>query len=104
MILCSTHIRYHHLMSAPSWVATAGSCSGYVLAGGRSTRMGRDKALLPLGDSTLLDHVAHCVRQAAGNVTIIGPPDRYAGLGYPVAADLVNDSGPLGGVYTALSI
>src|SRR5271163_1224329 len=104
MRLCPTHIRYHHLMSAPPWVASGSSCSGYVLAGGRSTRMGRDKALLPLGDSTLLDHVAQCVRQAAGNVTIIGPPDRYASLGYPVTADLVTNCGPLGGLYTALSI
>jgi molybdopterin-guanine dinucleotide biosynthesis protein A len=78
--------------------------SGFVLAGGQSTRMGRDKALLPFGRSTLLDHIAKTVEAAAGNVTVIGPPDRYGKLGYPVVPDLVQNSGPLGGLYTALSI
>jgi phospholipid/cholesterol/gamma-HCH transport system ATP-binding protein len=80
------------------------SGAGFVLVGGRSTRMGRDKALLPLGPDTLLGYVANCVKQAAGSVTLIGPPDRYQDLGYPVVADLVDDRGPLGGVFTALSV
>ena len=78
--------------------------AGFVLAGGRSSRMGRDKALLPLGDSTLVEQVAARIRAATGNVTLIGPPERYGGLGHPVVGDLVEGCGPLGGVYTALSI
>jgi molybdopterin-guanine dinucleotide biosynthesis protein A len=78
--------------------------SGFVLAGGRSSRMGRDKALLPLGDRTLLEQAAVRVRAAAGDVTLIGPPERYAGLGYPVVPDSVEKCGPIGGLYTALSI
>ncbi len=78
--------------------------SGFVLAGGRSSRMGRDKALLPAGGRTLIEQVAGRVRAAAGQVTLIGPPERYAGLGFRVVADLVEDCGPLGGLYTALSI
>jgi molybdopterin-guanine dinucleotide biosynthesis protein A len=78
--------------------------AGFVLVGGRSSRMGRDKALLRLGDSTLVELVAARVRAAAGNVTLIGPSERYGGLGYPVVGDLVEACGPLGGVYTALSI
>ena len=77
---------------------------GFVLAGGRSSRMGRDKALLPLDGSTLLEQIAARVRAAAGSVTLIGPPERYSGLGLPVAADLIEDCGPIGGVYTALRI
>jgi molybdopterin-guanine dinucleotide biosynthesis protein A len=78
--------------------------SGFVLAGGRSSRMGRDKALLPAGDRTLIDQIASRVRAAAGNVTLIGPPERYAALGYPVMPDRVENCGPIGGLYTALSI
>jgi molybdenum cofactor guanylyltransferase len=84
---------YHHLMR-----------SGFVLAGGRSSRMGRDKALLPAGDRTLIEQVAARVFAAAGRVTLIGPPERYASLGYAVVADRVENLGPIGGLYTALSI
>ncbi len=85
-------------MSAPR-VARA----GFVLVGGHSSRMGRDKALLPLNGSTLIDQVASRVRLAAGTVTLVGSPERYGTLGYPVVPDCVEGCGPLGGVYTALS-
>lgn len=64
--------------------------------------MGRDKALLEFEGSTLAARIAECVRGVAGNVTLIGPPDRYRSLGYTVIADRVTECGPLGGVYTAL--
>jgi molybdopterin-guanine dinucleotide biosynthesis protein A len=65
--------------------------------------MGRDKALLPYKGTTLVEHVARVVEQAAGNVALIAPA-RYATLGYPVYADKVPPCGPLGGLYTALTI
>ena len=68
------------------------SRAGFVLAGGRSSRMGRDKALLPLDGHTLVDHIAGLVQRAAGNVTLIGPPERYATLGYPVIPDLIDNA------------
>jgi molybdopterin-guanine dinucleotide biosynthesis protein A len=77
---------------------------GFVLTGGRSSRMGRDKALLPVDRSTLVEQVAARVRAVAGSVTLIGAPERYTGLGLPVAADLIEGCGPIGGVYTALRI
>jgi molybdopterin-guanine dinucleotide biosynthesis protein A len=79
------------------------SRGGFVLVGGHSTRMGRDKALLEFEGSTLAGRIAECVRRVAGNVTLIGPPDRYRELGYTVVPDRVPRCGPLGGVYTALS-
>jgi molybdenum cofactor guanylyltransferase len=78
--------------------------AGFVLAGGRSSRMGRDKALLPLGDETMLDRVTRIVRDAAGSVTLIAPPDRYATLGVRVIPDKIENCGPLSGLFTALSI
>jgi molybdopterin-guanine dinucleotide biosynthesis protein A len=64
--------------------------------------MGRDKALLPLGSSTLAAHIATQIREAAGNVTLVGPPERYAHLGFPVIPDAIPGCGPLGGLLTAL--
>lgn len=78
------------------------SRAGFVLVGGNSSRMGRDKALLEFQGETLAARVAECVRQAAGSVTLIGPPERYRELGYNVIADRAPGLGPLGGVYTAL--
>ena len=77
--------------------------AGFVLTGGESRRMGRDKALLrgPSG-VPLAAQIADSVREAAGSVVLIGPPERYTHLGFPVLADRVPACGPLGGLYTAL--
>jgi len=77
--------------------------AGFVLAGGRSSRMGWDKALLPYHDTVLVDWIARQVESAAGSVTLIGPPERYLFLGRPVLADLRPGLGPLAGIETALS-
>jgi molybdopterin-guanine dinucleotide biosynthesis protein A len=78
--------------------------SGFVLVGGASRPMGRDKALLPLERATMVEEIAARVRGAAGNVTLIGSPEKYAHLGLPVVADEIEHCGPLGGLYTALRI
>jgi molybdenum cofactor guanylyltransferase len=77
--------------------------SGFVLVGGASSRMGRDKALLPVGGRTLVEDIAAQVRAAAGSVCLIGAPQKYGHLGLPVVADKIENCGPLGGLYTALS-
>jgi molybdopterin-guanine dinucleotide biosynthesis protein A len=77
--------------------------AGFVLVGGQSSRMGKDKALLPYRGKTLVEHVASTVRDAAGSVTLVGPADRYAGLAYSVVPDAVPECGPLGGILTALA-
>jgi len=46
--------------------------------------------------------VARAVLRSAGSVSVIGPPERYGHLGYPMVADAFPDFGPLGGIYTAL--
>ena len=73
------------------------SVQGFVAAGGASSRMGRDKALLGWESSTLLEHAIERVRRACGDATVLCGPqarfedkariviDRFAGLG-PLAA------------------
>lgn len=78
------------------------SRAGYLLAGGKSSRMGRDKALLPFHGATLGAHVAAVVAAAAGSMTVVGDPEKYASLGYPVLPDRSPGAGPLGGIETAL--
>jgi molybdopterin-guanine dinucleotide biosynthesis protein A len=79
-------------------------CAGFVLAGGRSSRMGRDKALLPFKGRTLIDHIAAQVHQAAGNITLVGNPARYSYFGYPVIEDILPGHGPLSGIHAALTV
>lgn len=76
--------------------------AGYVLVGGKSSRMGRDKALLPYGGRALAEHVAARVKAAAGWAGLVGQPQRYGALGYPVIPDVFPDRGPLGGIQAAL--
>lgn len=77
--------------------------AGFVLVGGNSTRMGRDKALLPCRGATLVECVAAQVEAAAGSVALVGHPERYRALRYRLIPDLSPDCGPLGGLEAALS-
>lgn len=74
-----------------------------VLAGGQSRRMGRDKALLPLGDQTLIERVLAAARPLACPGLIVGDPTTHSHFGWPVLSDHHPGRGPLGGLYTALS-
>ncbi len=78
--------------------------AGFVLTGGRSRRMGRDKALLPSSGQTLCEHIGDVVGAAATRVFLVGHPERYSHLKYPCIADIHPDLGPLSGLETALSL
>lgn len=79
---------------------------GVVLAGGLATRMGGgDKALLRLGQGTVLDQVlARLAPQVAGlALNANGDPARFADLGLPVIPDSIDGfAGPLAGVLAGL--
>ena len=77
--------------------------AGFVLAGGRSSRMGRDKALLELEGQALLERAARRVLAAAGSVAVVGMPERHARFGWPVVEDLRPGEGPLAGIEAALA-
>src|SRR5262245_43368966 len=76
---------------------------GFAVAGGRSQRMGQDKALLPWGTTTLLDHTLARLAEVCVEVRILsGPEPRYADRGVPVDADTLPDAGPLAGLLAGL--
>jgi molybdopterin-guanine dinucleotide biosynthesis protein A len=69
------------------------STNGFVLAGGQSRRMRRDKAALPWGAGSLLDHMIQLLSTVAGRVRVVGRGE---------LPDNVPGKGPLGGILTAL--
>ncbi len=75
-----------------------------IIAGGQSRRMGRDKAFVELGGSTLIERVSQ--RSAdlgqAETILITNKPADYAHLGLPMFRDALPGKGSLGGIYTAL--
>jgi molybdopterin-guanine dinucleotide biosynthesis protein A len=76
--------------------------TAFVLAGGKSSRMGSDKAFLRLGDETLLAGALKAARSVAAEVLIVGDAKKLAGFGR-VVEDVYCHCGPLGGIHAALS-
>lgn len=77
--------------------------AGFVLVGGNSARMGRDKARLPIESHLLIEDVAAKVACITKNVALIGGADRYTELPFENFPDLRTGKGPLAGVEAALS-
>jgi molybdenum cofactor guanylyltransferase len=76
--------------------------AGFVLAGGRSTRMGADKALVELAGRPLVTHALRILRDAGLSASIAGARSSLAAYA-PVVEDASADSGPLAGVCAALA-
>ncbi|MGI9102433.1 MAG: molybdenum cofactor guanylyltransferase [Terriglobales bacterium] len=78
--------------------------AAFVLAGGKSSRMGKDKAFLELDGRTLLERALELARSVSGEVSVVGPRAKFAGHGYgPIIEDVFPNCGPLAGIHAALS-
>lgn len=75
--------------------------TAFVLAGGKSSRMGADKAFLELNGRTLLERALELARNVAEEVRIVGERARFAAFA-PVVGDEFAGRGPLGGIHAAL--
>lgn len=77
-----------------------------ILAGGKSSRMGQDKALLKFGEKTILEHLLALVNPLFSEaLVIVNDPTKLRGLdlaGTEVREDGVKDRGPLAAIYTGL--
>jgi len=82
--------------------ASENALTGFVLAGGESTRMGSDKAFLQVGGEILLARALRLAGAVCAEVRIVGS---LAGLsGYAaVVGDIYRKRGPLGGIHAALT-
>jgi molybdopterin-guanine dinucleotide biosynthesis protein A len=78
------------------------SASAIVLCGGRSTRMGQDKALLPFGGEILLARVVRIVRGVADEVVLVTREGQALPDGFEAVRDPAEGLGPLAGIATGL--
>jgi molybdopterin-guanine dinucleotide biosynthesis protein A len=77
--------------------------SGIILAGGKSSRYGRNKALVEINGIRLIERVIRVMEPLFGRLIIItNTPQDYAYLKLPMVEDLIKGLGPLGGVFTGL--
>ena len=89
-------------------MAAKPSTSGIVLAGGLSRRLGRDKAVEPLGGEPLISRVIGRLSQVTDQtVVVVNSPERAVALPLNgtvrTAVDIYPDGGSLGGIFTGLS-
>src|SRR5256885_5530307 len=80
---------------------TSANVTAFILAGGKSTRMGTDKALVALDGRTLLARTLDLARSVVTDVRIVGDSGKFAAFA-PVVEDVFRECGPLGGIHAAL--
>ncbi|MBU0733845.1 MAG: molybdenum cofactor guanylyltransferase [Proteobacteria bacterium] len=79
--------------------------SGVVLAGGRSIRYGKNKALVKVRGVPLIERVLDVMGSVFHRVIIItNMPNQYSYLKLPMYEDIIKGLGPLGGVFTGLKV
>jgi len=76
--------------------------TAFILAGGKSSRMGQDKAFLQIGGRTLLARALEAASAVTASVRIVGDAEKFAAFG-PVVEDVYRERGPLAGIHAALT-
>lgn len=77
--------------------------AGIVLAGGKSTRMGTNKALLSLGQETMIGRVVGLLRTLFPEIIIVtNEPELYQDLQVKLVQDVFPAQGPLSGIHAGL--
>jgi molybdopterin-guanine dinucleotide biosynthesis protein A len=79
--------------------------TAFVIAGGKSKRFGSDKLLYEFRGRPVIKHVVDSLAGVFSEIVIIADDiDKFGFLGLQVHADIIKGIGPVGGIYTALSI
>lgn len=75
-----------------------------ILAGGKSSRMGRDKGLAEYGGLSLVKYSINACEKITNNILISTRNQDYTRFGFPLVADNYDERGPIGGLEAALSV
>jgi molybdopterin-guanine dinucleotide biosynthesis protein A len=81
----------------------AAETTAIVLAGGKSSRMGRPKALLPFGNEPLIAHIVRALQRLFGEIVVVAAPEQeLPALPVNLVRDDIAHQGPVGGIYYGL--
>jgi molybdopterin-guanine dinucleotide biosynthesis protein A len=76
-----------------------------ILAGGKSARMGREKASLRIGERTIIEEQSETLGRIFDEIIIVATSQNYfKNIDAKVVTDIIPDSGPLGGLYSGLAV
>lgn len=79
--------------------------TGIILAGGKSSRFGSNKALARFNGTPLIERVTSALGSVFKNLIIItNNPLEYSYLKIPLYQDIIKGMGPVGGIYTGLDV
>lgn len=74
-----------------------------ILSGGKSSRMGSNKAFLKLKGKPFIEHQIEMLKEIFDEIIIsANTPSEYEHLDLPIIKDIYPKKGPLGGIYTGL--
>lgn len=77
--------------------------SAVILAGGKSSRMGQDKAFLKIGNRTIVEYQLQRLSPLFEELLLsTNLPEKFAHLGLETVQDFIPDRGPLVGIYSSL--
>lgn len=76
--------------------------TGIILAGGKSSRMGRDKGWIELNNKPLIHYAIEALKPYCDELFISSNSKEYNSLGYPIYEDKIKNCGPMGGIYSTL--
>lgn len=77
--------------------------TAYVLAGGKSSRMGADKGLILLNEKPMIHYVIEQLKPLCRNIFIVTNNSEYKKLGFECIEDEIKNIGPAGGIFSALN-
>ncbi|HKJ42647.1 MAG TPA: molybdenum cofactor guanylyltransferase [Sunxiuqinia sp.] len=84
-------------------MANSKSLTGIILAGGKSSRMGQDKALLNFQGKRLIEYAIDQLKPLCSELLISVNQPGYEQIGLELIPDQYKNCGPVGGLHAALS-
>lgn len=77
--------------------------TGILLSGGKSSRMGSDKALMPFQETNFMQAVIESAKPLVNDFFLVSSKPEHDGFGLERINDIIEDAGPLSALYTGLN-